>query len=251
MKLLGLAGLIAALGCSQAPPQYANHIPFFCDQTQEYDNDNNNASSEFIDSIYAGTYELRVNAKFDVEENGNFYSSSLSEGGTGYMLNDGYMLTARHVVQLSMEGITNARHNARVAIVSTEITAKKGEEEFRVEIEYVSPNRDFAILRAPASRAPSIYLPIGYSYEMKQGDFVYLFSGRNEPFIKEGTFEESKDDESFQIMADAEQGDSGSIVVAFRAGCPEIVGILTNGCAGHDARILRIEQIIKEYEGVE
>ena len=145
MRLLGLAGIIAALGCSQALPQYASREPLFCDQTQEYDNDNNNASSELVNSIYAGTYELNVTANFNVEENGNSYSASLSEGGTGYMLNDGYMLTAKHVVQLSMRGITNARPNARVAIASTEITAKKGEEEFKVEIEYISPGRDFAV----------------------------------------------------------------------------------------------------------
>lgn len=251
MKLLGLAGLIAALGCGQAPPQYANHGPLFCDQTQEYDNNNSNISPEIVNSISAGAYELKTKANFNVEENGVSYSASLSEGGTGYMLNDSYMLTARHVVQLSMTGITNARPNARVSIASTEITAKKGEEEFNVEIEYVSPDRDFAVLRVPSDHAPGIYLPIGYSYEMEQGDFVYFFSGRNEPFIKEGTFEDSENDETFQIEADAEQGDSGSMVVAFREGCPEIVGVLTNGHAGRDARILRIEQIIKEYEGVE
>ncbi|MDI6737524.1 MAG: serine protease [Nanoarchaeota archaeon] len=251
MRLLGLAGIIAALGCGQLLPQYSRCEPLFCVQTQKYDDNNSNVSQELVDSIYAGTYELKVKANFNVEENGNSYPASLSEGGTGHMLNDGYMLTARHVVQLSMTGITNARPRARVSIVSTEITAKKGEEEFIVEIEYISPGRDFAVLRTPASRAPGVYLPVGYSYEMEQGDFVYLFSGRNEPFIKEGTFKESDDDETFQIMADAEQGDSGSMVVAFRAGCPEIVGILTNGHAGHDAKILRIEQIIKEYEGIE
>ena len=251
MRLLGLAGLIAALGCGQPLPQYTGREPLFCDQAQEYDNDNSNVSPELVDSIHAGAYELQVKADFNVEENGNFYSASLTEGGTGYMLNDGYMLTARHVVQLSMAGITNARPNARVSIVSMEITAKKGEEEFNVEIDYVSPGRDFAVLRVPSDHAPGVYLPIGYSYEMEQDDFVYFFSGRNEPFIKEGTFEYSENDETFQIEADAEQGDSGSMVVAFRAGCPEIVGILTNGHAGRDARILRIEQIIKEYEHVE
>ncbi len=179
------------------------------------------------------------------------------------------------------QGILEIRFEFKVLDYKVEVVLPDSKEVVLKEI-YRDREKDFSLFEIPKNLSPkvaakvkSLNFPfvIGESTELEVGKFIYINGrpGFNSEVARPGfvtalftatlTDEEvKKDNNEFGISQSTEQGDSGSPIIAFRDGRPELIGIYL-GWAGdfHDngknvrSRALKINVAvddIKEKTGI-
>ena len=162
-----------------------------------------------------------------------------------------YVLMASHVSDAELfsrqtigimtpEGALGITISLKVLKYNVMLVAPDGSKHSLKEL-YRNKEKDFALFEIPASPAgiPNFPFEIGESDELKIGHFVYL---NGQPRIHSevarpgyvtsltsavlsGALEVEKDDNGFSISQSTDQGDSGSPIVVFRDGLPELIGI--------------------------
>lgn len=137
--------------------------------------------------------------------------------------------------------------------------------EYALEEKYRNEKKDFALFEITENPGINFPFGIGRSSELKIGDFVYI-NGRPSAiplevarpghvtaltsldYNGEGP---RADDSEFGVSMVATSGDSGSPIIAFRDGKPELVGIYLGWIGERDdirSRALRIDSAIDEIK---
>lgn len=167
------------------------------------------------------------------------------------LLENGYLLTAKHCVhfkELEIRG-GGVRHDKEFFLLNDG-------KEYGLEI-VLEGQKDFAVLKLKKD-ADLPYMPFafGKAEELTEGNLTYLFGYIDDQNVnfRPGTIATADEQNTrwgkgyFLINNGSAFGDSGGLVIGFRDGKPEFVGI---NCYKHEEHehaggVLRAEEIMKE-----
>ncbi len=157
-------------------------------------------------------------------------------------VSDAELFSRQTIGLMTPEGALGVTVNFKVLKYTVMLLA--ADKEYSLKELYRNKEKDFALFEMPAlpgiPAAPNFPFEIGKSNELKIGHFLYL---NGQPGIHSevarpgfvtslvsaslgGAPEVNKDDNKFGLSQSVDQGDSGSSIIAFRDGRPELVGII-------------------------
>lgn len=185
-------------------------------------------------------------------------------GGSCLMLDNGYILTAGHVIEAEISDMVADKWGGVVKSFETEYYMPINGIYYELKNEW-DGSEDFALLRfveEPPFSLPSMHFVPGDTDNLANGSITYTFSALNKPFTKEGhvynalfgsSWERQANMEYFLENTDVNHGDSGGPVIAFLDGTPQLVGVTCymtyvtdNGSRVKKGGILKINRVMEE-----
>lgn len=170
------------------------------------------------------------------------------------LLNNGYLLTAQHCVDIESDlpfGVT---------LLGQEFSISRNGQKYALEKIALGGERDVALFKVTDYEGlPYVPFALGNTDSIKEGNFVYLFgfTGLNEVNVRDGIVGVAEDtsmleetgDGHFLITNGADHGDSGGMVIGIRDGVPEVLGVLLYGYHSHAGGCLKMKEIPENIMG--
>lgn len=220
-----------------------------------YDFNNTLVSKESLKKFFNHRIYVKTSLRLEVPEkiremNPNAPKEVQKGGESPAIVIREYVLIASHtndpeffnkeVARFPMpQGVLETQFELKVLEYSVTILLPNGKDIVLKEI-YRNREKDFSLFEMPVSlRALDFPFKIGESDQLKTGNFIYMNGqpgGTNSEVARSGHVtallsavqndnELKKDYNEFSISQSTAEGDSGSPVVAFRDGGPELIGI--------------------------
>lgn len=271
MKKRALLGTILALGCqmAEAPaPDYFEALRVQRAEQEEgkprpieetffavcHDNDYD-FDSRCIDFTHgqiaaAKNSVYQFNQTIEAEIFGMGETRDLDGICSSILLQEGHLLTAQHCVDLEPPWFVN--------ILKQDFSITYNRQKYALEKIALGGDTDIALFKVKEYEGlPYLPFAIGDTDKITEGNLTYLFGykGTPEVHVREGIVSAAEDtflhgifgEGHFLITNGVDRGDSGGLVMGFRDGMPEILGItLYRYATEHAGGILKIEKIPEE-----
>ncbi|MBU2637652.1 MAG: serine protease [Nanoarchaeota archaeon] len=189
------------------------------------------------------------NQTLDIESNGMRETKDLDGICSSTLIEEGYVITAQHCVDVSPPPF--------IRVNKAEFSISYNGKKYPLELIATGGIDDVALLRLKKpAELPYFPFRFGDSDVITPGNYVYLlgFSGNIDSNARDGTIGVREDttppdpgDGQFIISNQGNPGDSGGLVIGFRDGVPEMLGVLIYGYTRQDGNdgILKINNILK------
>lgn len=206
------------------------------DGRYDYDSECIPNLEETLNEIKESTYEINNFVFYTVEGGINAGQKMQITGGSGILLDSGYLISAGHVIKNDLEYMARSTGGIITHYNSSFFLSVEGGY-YPLEAVWTGHyDDDFTILRLkePNMSLHSASIRFGSTDYLANRSITYTFSAMNEPWIKEGhVFNKENgngihgNDNYGYFLEDTylTYGDSGGPVIAFRDGVPELVGI--------------------------
>ncbi|MDD4878638.1 MAG: serine protease [Candidatus Nanoarchaeia archaeon] len=206
------------------------------DGLYDYDSECIPNLENILNEIKESTYEIN-NFVFYTVEGGIYAGSNMRiAGGSGILLDSGYIISAGHVIKNDLEDMVRSTGGIITDYKSSFFLAEEGKYHALEAVWTGSDEDDFTILgmENPEPSLHSASIRFGSAEYLANGSITYTFSAMNEPWIKEGHVfnaergiwnRDARDYGYFLEDTYVTHGDSGGPVIAFRDGTPELIGI--------------------------
>jgi len=208
------------------------------DGLYDYDNEMIGNLEEILAKYENSTVEINTFLAYDVQ--GGIRSGPYMDifGGSGLALDNGYILSAAHVIKSEFEEMLNKKWGGVVTSFNISYFTPIGGVYYELEPVWTGTEDDFTLLRfkeEPQFSIPSVPFVPGDASKLMEGSITYSFSALNEPYAKEGHVlnplygdeygSETREYEYFYEDTAVVPGDSGGPVIAFLDGEPQVVGV--------------------------
>jgi len=260
--------------------QYKQKFASCFDSKYDYDKRCVDYTNLDLESITDAVHEIMIGEPV-VNKEGVLTEFNAYFAGTGIYLDNGYVLTAKHVVRARFLDVSSFKlsgpkksgsHLGGDFMVkkkdpkkldkkkeglkkSNELVMIIGDKENIAYLEVVkeSKNYDLALLKIKGKHNLKSYgFKLGKANELQKGHFLY-FVGNSLGFgvnLGESSFAKSKnmfDNTVFDLDRKLAHGDSGGAVIGFRDGQPELLGIIKLTSQSNGG-ITRIEYALEEFK---